>query len=105
MSGRATHQILGGPGGLPDDLYRRLIEERQSFWSVVYAPFISRDLTREDLRALLPEICTGLRSFDDLRKHDLVAHRAVDGAGLRDLLGCGVDVTKIGMPVAAAGRS
>ena len=24
VSGRATHQILGGPGGLPDDLYRRL---------------------------------------------------------------------------------
>src|SRR2546428_12725617 len=24
VSGRATHQILGGPSGLPDDLYRRL---------------------------------------------------------------------------------
>src|SRR5438093_4276260 len=24
VSGRATHQILGGPAGLPDDLYRRL---------------------------------------------------------------------------------
>ena len=24
VSGRATHQILGGPSGLPDDLYRQL---------------------------------------------------------------------------------
>src|SRR5919197_4533099 len=24
VSGRATHQLLGGPSGLPDDLYRRL---------------------------------------------------------------------------------
>ena len=26
---------------------------RESFWSVVYAPFMSRDLTRDDLRALV----------------------------------------------------
>src|ERR671936_1952982 len=24
VSGRATHQLLGGPSGLPDELYRRL---------------------------------------------------------------------------------
>jgi hypothetical protein len=24
VSGRATHQILGGPSGMPDELYRRL---------------------------------------------------------------------------------
>jgi len=24
VTGRATHQIIGGPGGLPTDLYRRL---------------------------------------------------------------------------------
>src|SRR5438093_2793671 len=24
VSGRSTHQILGGPSGLPDDLYRRV---------------------------------------------------------------------------------
>ena len=29
------------------------MKEGQSFWSVVYAPFISRDLTRDDLRALV----------------------------------------------------
>jgi ATP-dependent helicase HrpB len=28
----------------------------------------------DDLRALLPEICAGSRSFDELRKQDLVAH-------------------------------
>ena len=30
-----------------------MVTGRQSFWSVVYAPFISRDLTRQDIRALI----------------------------------------------------
>jgi len=34
-------------------LFRRIVEDRQSFWAVVYAPFMSRDLTRDDLRALI----------------------------------------------------
>jgi two-component system response regulator HydG len=36
-----------------DALFDQMVKERQSFWSVVYAPFISRDLTRDDLRALI----------------------------------------------------
>ncbi len=36
-----------------DVLYDQMVKEGQSFWSVVYAPFISRDLTRDDLRSLV----------------------------------------------------
>jgi len=36
-----------------DDLFDRLASHRDSFWSVVYPAFMARDLTREDLRALL----------------------------------------------------
>ncbi len=36
-----------------DVLYEQLIAERQSFWSAVYAPFMTRDLTRDTLRALV----------------------------------------------------
>ncbi len=34
-------------------LYDRLVQGRESFWSTVYAPFMSRDMTRDDLRALV----------------------------------------------------
>jgi DNA-binding NtrC family response regulator len=34
-------------------LFDQMVSGRQSFWSVVYAPFISRDLTRDDLRAII----------------------------------------------------
>jgi transcriptional regulator with PAS, ATPase and Fis domain len=33
-----------------DDLYRRLIEERQSFWSVVYPLYMQREITRSHVR-------------------------------------------------------
>ena len=36
-----------------DALYEDLLRSRQSFWSIVYAPFMSRDMTRDDLRALV----------------------------------------------------
>ena len=36
-----------------ETLFRRIVEDRQSFWAVVYAPFMSRDLTRDDLRTLV----------------------------------------------------
>ena len=38
-----------------DGLYEELLRSRQSFWSVVYAPFMSRDLTRDDLRGLVAQ--------------------------------------------------
>jgi DNA-binding NtrC family response regulator len=36
-----------------DELYDRIVNRRESFWDAAYAPFMSRDLTREDLRTLL----------------------------------------------------
>jgi transcriptional regulator with PAS, ATPase and Fis domain len=36
-----------------ESLFRQISEGQQSFWSAVYGPFMSRDLTRDDLRALV----------------------------------------------------
>jgi transcriptional regulator with PAS, ATPase and Fis domain len=36
-----------------DALYERMVVGGESFWSVVYEPFMSRDLTRGDLRAIV----------------------------------------------------
>jgi transcriptional regulator with PAS, ATPase and Fis domain len=38
---------------IADTLFDRLVTNRESFWSVVYPAFMSRDLTRADLRAVL----------------------------------------------------
>ncbi len=34
-------------------LFQQMIHGRQSFWTIVYGPFMSRDLTRDDLRTLI----------------------------------------------------
>jgi transcriptional regulator with AAA-type ATPase domain len=36
-----------------EDLYRRLLKERQSFWTSVYPLYMQRDLTRGNMRDLL----------------------------------------------------
>jgi DNA-binding NtrC family response regulator len=36
-----------------DRMYERMTQGRESFWTVVYEPFMSRDMTRDDLRALV----------------------------------------------------
>jgi transcriptional regulator with PAS, ATPase and Fis domain len=36
-----------------DLLYEKVVVNRESFWSAVYAPFMSRDITRDDLRSLV----------------------------------------------------
>ena len=36
-----------------DVLFDKIVRGRESFWTVVYAPFMSRDMTRDDLRALV----------------------------------------------------
>ena len=41
-----------------DQLFDRMVKEGESFWSVVYPSFLSRDLTRENLRELVSK---GLR--------------------------------------------
>jgi transcriptional regulator with GAF, ATPase, and Fis domain len=39
--------------GIVNELFERISRNRESFWSVVYAPFMLRDLTRDDIRALI----------------------------------------------------
>jgi DNA-binding NtrC family response regulator len=36
-----------------DDLYKRLIEERQSFWTVVYPLYMQREITKSNVRDLV----------------------------------------------------
>ena len=36
-----------------DTLFDKVVLARESFWATVYAPFMSRDITRDDLRALV----------------------------------------------------
>jgi DNA-binding NtrC family response regulator len=36
-----------------DVLFERMVNGGESFWSCVYAPFMSRDLTRDDLRTIV----------------------------------------------------
>ncbi len=39
----------------PDTLFERMSIGGESFWSVVYEPFMARDLTRRDLRAIISQ--------------------------------------------------
>jgi two-component system response regulator HydG len=43
----------GAPRSNAEVLYDQVVVGRESFWSAVYAPFMSRDLTREDLRTIV----------------------------------------------------
>jgi DNA-binding NtrC family response regulator len=47
----APAQVSGPSRG--EQLFSQLVSTGESFWSVVYDPFMHRDLTREDLRALV----------------------------------------------------
>ncbi len=38
-----------------EELFTRMVRQGEPFWSVVYDPFMARDLTREDLRSLVRE--------------------------------------------------
>ena len=40
-------------GAAIERMYDRMTNGRESFWTVVYEPFMSRDMTRDDLRALV----------------------------------------------------
>ena len=37
----------------PDQLYERMVVGGESFWSAVAEPFMSRDITREDIRGVI----------------------------------------------------
>ena len=47
--------VVSGPARTQavDRMYERMTHGRESFWTVVYEPFMSRDMTRDDLRALV----------------------------------------------------
>ncbi len=36
-----------------DEVFDQMVNGRESFWSVVYGPFMSRDMTRDDLRQIV----------------------------------------------------
>ncbi|HMF61950.1 MAG TPA: sigma-54 dependent transcriptional regulator [Vicinamibacterales bacterium] len=38
---------------IADVLFDQIVKDKQSFWTVAYVPFMSRDLTREDLRGIV----------------------------------------------------
>ena len=75
ITGRATHQVLGGPGGLPQDLFRRVRVDAGVAAStpVVEGYAIALDLERQPLHVL------GLDPFSDapFRAH-LAQSRAPD---------------------------
>src|SRR5205823_9940368 len=45
--------VAGATRPTASALFERVVMKRESFWAAVYAPFMSRDLTRDDVRALV----------------------------------------------------
>jgi transcriptional regulator with AAA-type ATPase domain len=48
-----TRETTPTPPSRADVLFAQMVDERRSFWAVVYPTFMSRDLTRDDLRAIV----------------------------------------------------
>ena len=44
--------VQAGPS-IHEELFERLTTGRESFWSVIYEPFMARDLTRHEVRELI----------------------------------------------------
>ena len=38
-----------------EELFKRMVQNGESFWTAVYAPFMAHDLTRDDVRAIVKE--------------------------------------------------
>lgn len=55
LAGTAPRVVAARPAGpkTSDVLFDRMVKDGESFWSAAYQPFMSRDLTRDDLRALV----------------------------------------------------
>jgi DNA-binding NtrC family response regulator len=60
----AAHPDLAGkPAAAPgverptrtvaDAMFHRMVDQRESFWSIVYSAYMARELTRSDLRAII----------------------------------------------------
>ena len=55
---RSAPAVQASPSTAPtrpaaDMLFERMVNGGESFWSCVYAPFMARDLTRDDLRTIV----------------------------------------------------
>jgi two-component system, NtrC family, response regulator AtoC len=53
MQSRAQTSSAATPSSAADRLYVRMVADGESFWTAVYEPFMARDLTRDDLRAVI----------------------------------------------------
>ena len=54
VQSRPLSSGVAGPAvKVADRLYERMVADGESFWTAVYEPFMFRDLTREDLRAVI----------------------------------------------------
>jgi DNA-binding NtrC family response regulator len=49
----APADVMSQTSSVGEALYDRMIRGRESFWSVVHEPFLSRDITRADLREVV----------------------------------------------------
>ena len=60
---RRTMSIVPGPSrkGLADELYDRVVVHGESFWAAVHPLFMSRDMTREELRSIVTRGLTQTR--------------------------------------------
>jgi hypothetical protein len=45
--------LLPSPTARVDEMLTRMLQHGESFWSVVYPIFMSRDMTRDDLRRIV----------------------------------------------------
>jgi DNA-binding NtrC family response regulator len=53
LSGHVTFVSEAAGASVVDTMFERMVKHRESFWSIVYSPFMVRDLTRSDLRAII----------------------------------------------------
>jgi len=80
-----------------DALYRAMVEDRKSFWTLVYDPFMARDLSRADARAIVERglfesrgsykrllAKFGIEGSDYLRFMDFLRHHRLKPARLTD---------------------
>jgi transcriptional regulator with PAS, ATPase and Fis domain len=51
-AGASSHAPVA-TGSRADEMFERMIAGGESFWSVVYGPFMTRDLTRDDVRSIV----------------------------------------------------
>ncbi|MGE0703950.1 MAG: sigma 54-interacting transcriptional regulator [Vicinamibacterales bacterium] len=58
---RDTRRPSGDRPGMADELYRRLVEGRESFWTAVYPLFMQREITRSCVRDVVERGLTASR--------------------------------------------